>query len=143
MTITEKQEMIFGSILLLSNKLQALGDQVLPELTLKQWFLLIVMTKMEKDNATVNEIAKYMGSSRQNIKKMLLPLEKKGFVFIKKSDTDARALSISLTPQAVDVLHKVEKFSLSNIAKVFEDITDAELDAVINVTQKMNHNIEK
>ncbi|WP_315118268.1 transcriptional regulator, SarA/Rot family [uncultured Clostridium sp.] len=140
---TEKQEIIFGSILLLSNKLQTLGDQVLPELTLKQWFLLIVMTKMEEDDATVNEIAKYMGSSRQNIKKMLLSLEKKGFVSIKKSNIDARALSVSLTPQAQDVLNEIEQYSLNNIARVFENITETELDAVVEVIKKMNENIEK
>lgn len=143
MNTTQKQEVIFGSILLLSNKLQTLGDQVLTELTLKQWFLLIVMTKMEEDSAIVNEIAKFMGSSRQNIKKMLLPLEKKGFVSIRKSDKDARALSVSLTPQAFDVLNEVEQFSLNHITKVFNDITETELDTVIGVIHKMNGNIEK
>ena len=43
------REYLFGSIFLLSNKLQALGDGYLKEVTLKQWLLLIMIHVMDKD----------------------------------------------------------------------------------------------
>lgn len=37
----EKEENIIGYITLLSNKLAQFGDNILPDITFKQWFLLI------------------------------------------------------------------------------------------------------
>jgi hypothetical protein len=44
---TATEEYIFGSILLLSNKMQVWGDAILSDLTLKQWFLLILISNMK------------------------------------------------------------------------------------------------
>lgn len=39
---------LFGHLFLLANRLQALGDAYLAEMTTKQWLLLIVIFNMEK-----------------------------------------------------------------------------------------------
>jgi DNA-binding MarR family transcriptional regulator len=92
---TAREEYIFGSILFLSNKIQAWGDNILSGLTLKQWFLLMLISKMENKNPTINEITEFTGTSRQNIKKMIEHLDRKKYHKIKKSKTDARALNVS------------------------------------------------
>ena len=71
------KEFLFGSIFLLSNKLQALGDGYLKEITLKQWLLLIMIQTINKEQPSVTEVAAFMGSTRQNVRKMLEALEKK------------------------------------------------------------------
>lgn len=73
----DKEEMIIGYITLLSNKLTQFGDNILPDITFKQWFLLIMISKMEIEEKSLNSIAEFVGTSRQNIKKMLIPLEKR------------------------------------------------------------------
>jgi DNA-binding MarR family transcriptional regulator len=74
------QQFIFGCIFLLANKLQLLGDKVTGEITLKQWFMLNMIQKMDNKLPNYNEIARMIGTSRQNVSKMISVLEKKGMV---------------------------------------------------------------
>ena len=77
---TEKAEYIIGSISLLSNKITLLGDTIFPDITFKQWFLLMMISKIERQDKNLNSIAEVVGTTRQNVKKMLLPLQSKGYV---------------------------------------------------------------
>lgn len=139
---THKEEMAFGNILVLSNKLQALGDNLLPELTLKQWFLLIVISKMDNISPTVNEIADAMSSTRQNIKKILISLEEKGFVKITKSKMDARALTIMLEPKTFQYFNDMEDLCEININKLFKNISEEELSTLLCVLNKLFYSAE-
>ena len=71
------REYLFGSIFLLANRLQTLGNGYLEEVTLKQWLLLIMIHVMDKEQPSVTEVADFMGSTRQNVRKMLEVLEGK------------------------------------------------------------------
>ena len=51
------REYLFGSIFLLANRLQTLGDGYLEEVTLKQWLLLIMIRVMDKEQPSVTEVA--------------------------------------------------------------------------------------
>ena len=68
---TEKEEFIIGAISLLSNGLTRFGDGVLPEITFRQWFLLMLISRMDEEEKSINSIAEYVGTTRQNVKKML------------------------------------------------------------------------
>ena len=52
MNRTEKEEFIIGSISLLSNKITLFGDSIFPDITFKQWFLLMMISKMELQDKT-------------------------------------------------------------------------------------------
>lgn len=95
------KEYLFGGVFLLAYKLQALGDSALEEITLKQWFLLMMMSNMEKDQPSVTEIAQFIGSTRQNVRKMLDTLAAKGYVSLRVNEADKRNLSVSLTEQTL------------------------------------------
>ena len=53
-----------GSIFLLANRLQTLGDGYLEEVTRKQWLLLIMIHVMDRDQPSVTEVADFMGGTR-------------------------------------------------------------------------------
>jgi DNA-binding MarR family transcriptional regulator len=134
---TTNSEYIFGSILLLANKLQAWGDSVTKELTLKQWFLLILITKMDKTNPSVKEIADFSGSTRQNIKQILEQLEGKGYVNINKSEKDARALTITLTQKTFDFFKENEEKGTEAIRALFFEVMDDELEVTVGTLNKL------
>lgn len=93
----ETTEYLFGSIFLLSNKLQALGDSYLQEITVKQWFMLVMIHHMGKEPPSITEIAAFIGSTRQNVRKMLEALSVKGYVKLTVNPHDKRNLSVSLS----------------------------------------------
>lgn len=68
MNRTEKEQMIIGNISLLSNKLTQMGDEICPDITYKQFFILLVISKMELEEKNINSIAELVGTTRQNVK---------------------------------------------------------------------------
>lgn len=138
---TGKEHYVIGAISLISNELNNLGG-ALKGITFKQWFLLLMMSKMEKGAKTVNEIAEFAGSSRQNVKKMLGGLSEKGFVKIDKSQSDARALSVELTDKAYKFFFETEGIVASATKELFGGFSDTELDAFIVLLKKLIAGIE-
>ena len=138
-----KREFLFGSIFLLSNRLQALGDTVLKEITLKQWLLLIVIHTMDKDTPSISEVATLMGSTRQNIRKMLELLEKNGYVSIGQNLKDKRNLSVELTKQTLDFFAKFEKSGDDFLVKIFKDVDSQQLEITCKTLEIIFNNIEK
>lgn len=122
------KEFIFGSIFLLANKLQLLGDAVLEEITLKQWFLLAMIHSMENKSPSVSETAEYIGSSRQNVRKMLDTLAAKGYVSLAVSEADKRNLSISLTAQTEQFFTRFEAKGAAFLEELFEGVEEESLD---------------
>jgi DNA-binding MarR family transcriptional regulator len=133
----ERSEHLFGSILLLANKLQAWGDGLLEDISFKQWFLLLLISKMETANPTVTEIADFAGTSRQNVKKILNILEKKGYVCLNRSGLDARALNVLLTDKTFEYFRANEDKAASAVIKLFSEVSDRELNLAITAAEKL------
>ncbi|MDR1795726.1 MAG: MarR family transcriptional regulator [Erysipelotrichaceae bacterium] len=139
----EKEELLFGSILLLSNKLQIWGDKTLESLSLKQWFLLMQIHSMEVENPTVNEIADFVGTSRQNVRKLLDHLQEQGFIEIKASKQDRRALEVSLSADTLEYLNENPDSGYTLIKLLFADLNDTELDGTTVTIFKIMNRLRK
>lgn len=137
MTRTEKEEYVIGCISLLANKLTQFGDRILPDITFKQWFLLLMISKMELEEKNINNISEFVGTSRQNVKKMLKPLEKKGYVVIGKSAMDARALKVELTVKTYQYFRENEHVAEEETNKLFELFSTAEIDSLASDLDKL------
>lgn len=141
MTRKEQEQFIFGSIFLLANRFQTAGDGVLSEITLKQFLLLIVIEHVDKSNPSLNNIAREMGSTRQNIKKMIDILENKSFVKVTRVENDKRNLSVSLTEKAYDYFKKYDEAGSDFLDKLFDGITTDSLEPIIDTFNKLFANI--
>ena len=137
------KEYLFGSIFLLSNKLQMLGDQYLQEITLKQWFLLMMIHTLGNKNPSVTEVAGYIGSTRQNVRKMLKVLEPKGYVKLTQNTDDKLNLSITLTEQTRTFFERFNDKGTAFMNTLFSDISDESLESCRKVFDALFQNIEK
>ncbi len=137
-----KEQHIFGSILLLANKLQILGDRLIEDISLKQWFLLIIIKLIAKENPSITDIAENIGNTRQNVKQMLNTLEKKGYVITQKSKEDGRALSVYLTEKCYKYFERNEHSGDVILDKLFQDIEPSEYDSIIKIFNILFQNIE-
>ncbi|WP_019910258.1 MarR family transcriptional regulator [Paenibacillus sp. HW567] len=97
----EQQAYILGAILTLANRLQVLGDKLDDRMTMKQWLLIAIILKSGSPAPTLSDVAEMIGSSRQNVKKMALILEKQGFVTLTKDSSDARMVRLQLTEKCM------------------------------------------
>ncbi|MFH1853598.1 MAG: MarR family transcriptional regulator [Candidatus Neomarinimicrobiota bacterium] len=93
---------IFGSVFLLAQRWQYLGDQFLAAdgLTTKQWMLLAVLEKLFDAPPTMTEAATAFGTSRQNVKQIALKLEQRGFLKLAPDHADRRILRLVVTEQS-------------------------------------------
>lgn len=121
----EKQAYIFGTIFTLSNKLQVLGDQFDANITIKQWLFLVRVSKFDSP-PTVSEVAKSIGYSRQNAKRIAATLEARGYVKLRRDEFDARAWRIELTGQCMDYFRGRDEREIQFLRQVFSEF-DTEL----------------
>ncbi len=138
-----KAQRVFGYILLLGNKLQLFGDSLMEDFSLKQWFLLIMIKEMPMDSPSVNQIAEFTGTSRQNIRKMLAILERKEYINMKPSETDTRALCITLTNKTKNYMDTHEKWGEQLTERLFCEVSEKELDVFMRVSERLFQNIEE
>ena len=67
---------LLGLLSAFENRFQAVADNAMKEISWKQFFAIICIN-MCKSTPTVKELAEIMGSSHQNVKQILLKLEKR------------------------------------------------------------------
>lgn len=141
----DNQKFIFGSLFLLANKLQTLGDHYLEEggMTTKQWFLTAMVSQFKERPPTLSEVAELMGSSRQNVKQLALKLEEKGFLKIEKDERDSRAFRIKLTEKSRVFWESRQDKDNDFVRKLFEDFTNNEVDATAASIKKLLDRVEE
>ena len=84
-----------------------------------------------------------MGSSHQNVKQILLKLEKKGFVNISVDEKDKRKQRIELTPYCNDFCEKNNEISTNIIKKMFEGISEKQLETTIQTIIQIDDNLKE
>jgi MarR family transcriptional regulator, transcriptional regulator for hemolysin len=140
----DKQKFIFGSLFLLANRLQVIGDQYLGRdgITTKQWFLTAIISQFQDSPPTLSEVADLMGSSRQNVKQLALKLEEKGFIKMEKDDKDARALRLKLTDNFKTFWQSREGQDDEFIKELFTNLSEEEINDMFSSFNKLLKNIE-
>lgn len=142
MNQTDKQAYIFASMFALSNKMQILGDRLDTNITIKQWLFLIGVFKSESNTPTISEIAQITGYSRQNVKKMALILEDRGFVEVNKDVTDARVSRVSFTDKCMEFLNQIEDKGVEFITRIFADFDERTIDGLYNGLLQLSGSIQ-
>lgn len=135
--IDDKKGYIFGSIFALSNRLETAGNKLFKEITVKQWFMLASIHHSEKECPTLSEVSHIMGYSRQNVKKIALHLEKKGFILFKKDENDGRILRITQTELCSKYLKSREATENDFLNTLFSNLSSNEITLLCDLMRKL------
>jgi DNA-binding MarR family transcriptional regulator len=139
------QAFLLGLLSAFDNRYQAAADAFFKEITWKQFFAIICIN-LCKEPPTINELSDVMGSSHQNVKQILLRLEKKGFVSTVADERDKRKQRIVVTDAARAFLQKNDnngEQSRDMIGRIFEGISEKNLKTTIQTIMKMERNLSK
>lgn len=145
MSVLENKKYIFGSIFLLANMLQVIGDKYMSTegMTTKQWFLTAIISQFGENAPKLSQVADLMGSSRQNIKQLALKLQEKEFLKIEQDEQDARVLRLKLTKKSREFWQKREEQDNQFINDLFEDFSKEDIKIISKGYKKFFQNIEK
>lgn len=133
---------LLGLLSAFDNRYQASADLFFKEVTWKQFFAIICIN-LCKDNPTINELSDIMGSSHQNVKQILVKLEKKGFVQLVTDQNDKRKQRIFVTEQCNEFCKSNEKQSKEMVEQIFEGISTEQILGTIQTISQMERNIKK
>ena len=136
----ESRPFRLGLLSAFDNRYQACADKFFEEITRKQFFA-IISINLCSGNPTINDLADVMGTSHQNVKQILLKLEKVGFVEMIRDEQDKRKQRIVLTKKCMEFCASHEEGSNQTIAKIFEGIAESDILVTIQTILSMENNL--
>lgn len=117
---------IFGSIFTVSNRLQLIMDQQMPDISAKQWFVLTMLSFFDEPPSLI-KLATACDSSYQNIKQIVLKLQEKGFVRLEDDVKDKRAKCVVMTNKFKEWSESTGKQSARFIDTLFEGLSKSQV----------------
>ncbi len=138
----EASYFLLGLLSAFENRFQAVADKIMEEISWKQFFAIICIN-LCKEKPTIKELAEIMGSSHQNVKQILIKLEKKGFVNIVADAKDKRKQRIELTEYCREFCEKNDEISSRVMKRMFDGISEEQLQATIQTIIQIEENLKE
>lgn len=133
---------LLGLLSAFENRFQAVADSTMKEISWKQFFA-IICVNLCKDSPTVKELAEIMGSSHQNVKQILLKLEKKGFVSIIVDEKDKRKQRIYLTDYCRKFCSENDEMTINIMKRMFAGVSEEQLQVTIQTIIQIEDNLKE
>lgn len=138
---TESSYFLLGLLSAFDNRFQAVADRIIGEISWKQFFVIICIN-LCKESPTIKELAEIIGSSHQNVKQILLKLEKKGFVAILTDRKDKRKQRVELTERCLTFCKDNDEKSEKAMQAMFAGISEEQLRITIRTIMQMEDNLK-
>ena len=137
---THRMQAIFSSIFVLQNRMQTAGEKLQTKISMKQW-LLLAMTACCPEPRTLTNIGNLMGCSRQNVKKLALALEKKGFVHLQLSSNNS--VLVELTEDVQRYAEEIGERKMKALSLLFSDFSEEEIGQLFFLYSKLYTGLER
>ena len=134
----------FGYLFLLSRRFEYITDQILAkdDLTTKQLLALIAIEGGGETLPSISQVARILSTSHQNVKKIALQLEKKGFVKIVKDEEDKRRSLLQTTQKNREYWDSRASEHLRAIQNLFTSLNQDELLTFHRILKKLLEGVE-
>lgn len=135
--------MIFGLLLIISNKMNTLLEREFKEfgVTTKQWFLSETINSLFDSPPTLKEVANEMGSSHQNVKQVAMKLQQKGLLTLEKDKKDARVTRLKMTEQSQDFWKRTDPKGVIFREKMFKEMDVNDIANTRHLLEKLFSNL--
>lgn len=137
----ESSYFLLGLLSAFDNRFQAVADKAMGEVSWKQFFAIICIN-MCREKPTIRELADIMGSSHQNVKQILLKLERKGFISLCPDPQDRRKQRIELTDYCGEFCRKNDEMSSRIMKTMFDGIPEEQLMVTIQTIIQIENNLK-
>jgi len=120
-----------------TNKFQMTGDKHLKDITIRQMLAIPALIHAPDGKATINHIARSMGTTKQSAKQIVDSLERKGYLSVARSERDKRAVNITVTPEGQRAFMVCSQRTDEFLADIFSSFTSDELESLYTLLQKL------
>ena len=137
----ESSYFLLGLLSAFNNRFQAMADRTMEVISWKQFFAIICIN-LCREKPTIKELAEIMGSSHQNVKQILLKLEKKGFVRIAMDEKDKRKQRVEVTEYCMEFCQRNDDVSSQVMTQMFQGISEEQLRVTIQTIIQIEDNLK-
>lgn len=130
-------EQAYATLFSDTNKIQAKGDEKFGNITSRQFMVIVAIVHLQGDRATINNIARKLGTTKQSVKQMITSMENKGYVMTVPSKSDKRAVNIILTEEGKKAALDCGEKGLEFIEAIFKGFTNDEVETLWNLLNKL------
>ncbi len=120
-----------------TNKLQMQGDKYLQDLTIRQMLAVPAIVHAPCGKATINHIARKLGTTKQSAKQIVDVMEKKNYLSVEPSKLDKRAVNVTVTSEGEQAFKKCSERTDEFLADIFRDFTAEDLETLCILLQKL------
>lgn len=142
LTAPERPFFLIGLLYEFANRLQTKGDSFFGEISWKQCFLLICLDMLDQP-PTIRELAELAGSSHQNVKQLLVRLEKGGYVTVTGDERDRRKQRVSMTKKARAFQQRYDAPSQKFMAQLFDGVEQTQLENAVALLMRLDENLRQ
>jgi len=126
-----------ASLFSVTNKLQMQGDKHLQDITIRQMLAIPALIHAPDGEASINHIARSMGTSKQSAKQIVDTLARKGYLSVAPSVQDKRAVNVSVTAEGQTAFGLCSERADEFLANIFCNFNSAELESLCTLLQKL------
>lgn len=130
-------QQIYTTIFSLTNKMQVREAKYFDKLSSRQIMAIIAIYHLPDGKATLNNIAKKLGTTKQSVKQIITILENKGYVLTMPSKSDKRAINVSVTEAGKKATIESGKESTYFFAEISKSLTKEEMEILWMLLKKM------
>ncbi len=130
-------QQVYATLFSLANKIQVQGDKYLEKLTSRQLMSMMAILHLPEDGSTLNNIARKLGTTKQNAKQLVTNLEKKDYVVTLPSPRDKRAVNVKITEAGKHITIECGEKGLIFFLDLFKDFTKDEMELLWGFLKKM------
>ncbi|MDO5521669.1 MAG: winged helix DNA-binding protein [bacterium] len=138
----EKSFYLIGLLNEFVNRFQSVGDRFFSDISWKQGFLLACI-QLFNIPPTLGELSEAMGCSHQNVKQMLLKLQKMGYVKLLTDEEDKRKQRVHLTDKAKKFSDKNDQPSKAYMAELFQAVQKEQLEVTIKTMMQLDETLKQ
>jgi DNA-binding MarR family transcriptional regulator len=117
-----------SALFAVTNKLQLQGDKYLRDLTIRQMLAIPAIIHAPDGKATINYVARKLGTTKQSAKQIMEALEKKKYISIAPSERDKRAVDVTITPEGGRAFTACSERTDEFLADIFHDFSTKDLE---------------
>jgi DNA-binding MarR family transcriptional regulator len=137
--ILDDMHQTYSLLFIALNKIQVEADSHLENLTLRQLMLLIAIAHLDPQEATIVNIASTLGTSKQNVNRLVSYMVNAGHLSSESSQTDKRSVNIRITEKGLSVMQKNTINSNRYFLNLFKNFTKEEISTFRKILSKLTN----
>ena len=127
----------YGALMSVAKKLNRQDNVRFDGLTARQCVIILVIMHSPKGESSISNIAKKLGTTKQNISQIIPVLENKGYVSKSVNLKNKRTACVRVTDSGNDAMMQYVGASAAFMSEIFADFTCGELITILRLLEKL------